>query len=518
MTLLSRPSIQPYSPNTTVAKMLNRSSSPLAVCFIIVSTLILLNGIAKGFDQTTSTGSLAGQTLGATKAPPSSPQASPSTTGTLELPLPAGSQLSLKEAITIALKYHPRVAEAAAETGAAEEQVGEARSALGPQVYGVSEYLRNTVNGVGNTSFYNPAGILPRLSGRNHDLQSGDTSQSWDTSDSYAGGLAVSQYLFDFGRHRGFVEERRMEANASFEQEKLVDLDLVLEVSQRYFELLKAKQLVRVYEKAVEEREFHLHEATVRAKAGLRPELDVYVTKAEVERAQLHLVDAHNAEADALVAFDNSLGLGGRSPNYSLTDVLWYTNITATVDSLLQSALQLRPDLSALSAQAAAMGAQVTQYRSDYFPTINAVGGYSALGTGLPAANNFDVGIVITWPIFNSFLTSHQVAEARLRQKAIENQIEDLRQHIVLQVKTAFLNWQSSLQRIHFAEHALAASRAELDLAENRYAAGLADVVELEDAQRNFTDDDAAYADALYGFSIARASVDHATGQALEGL
>ncbi|MGH7839614.1 MAG: TolC family protein [Candidatus Binataceae bacterium] len=433
------------------------------------------------------------------------------------MPLPAGSQITLREAIAIALKNHPRAAEAAAESDAAEEQVGEARSYLGPQLSAVGEYLRSTENGIANTSYYNPGGILPRMTGRNHDLSSSDTSQSWDTSNNYAGGLALSQFLLDFGRRRGFVDERRFEAAATEEQQTVVNLELIFEVSQRYFSLLQGGHLVRVYEKAVEERKFHLHEAQVKASAGLRPQLDVYVTQAEVQRAQLHLVDARNSVADARVAFDNALGLGGESPNYMLVDVLSYSSITDTMESLLQSAFELRPDFEALHDEIKAMGARIVEYRSNYFPSANAVAGYSALGTGLPAANNFNAGILITWPIFNGFLTSHEVAEVKFRQRAVQSQIEDLRQRIVLQVKTAFLDWQASLERINRAERTLAASRAELELAEKRYDAGLADIIELEDAQRNYTDDDAAYADSLYGFSIAKAAVDYATGRSLGG-
>ena len=139
------------------------------------------------------------------------------------------------------------------------------------------------------------------------------------------------------------------------------------------------------------------------------------------------------------------------------------------------------------------------------------------MGTGLPVANNFDVGIVISWPLFNSFLTTHQIAEAKFRQRSIQSQMEDLRQRIVLQVKTAFLDWQASLQRITRAERTLTASRAELELAEKRYAAGLADIVELEDAQRSYTADDAAYTNALYGFSLAKAAVDQAAARSLAG-
>ncbi len=430
-------------------------------------------------------------------------------------PIPPGSEVTLKQAIAIALKYHPRLQEAADNTSAAQQQIGQARSYLGPQLFGTGQYLRSTDNGIGNASYYNPDGAFPRLTGTNHNLPANDSSQSWDTSNNYMGGVMLSQFLVDFGRRHGFVSERQFEAAAAAADQKLTELDLIFEVSQRYFALLEAKRLIAVYQKALEQRQYHLHEAQVKANAGLRPQLDTYVTEAEVERAQLHLVDARNDDEDAKVALDNALGLSDSAPAYEPADILTYYPVNDSLQVLLAIAFRSRPDLTALQDQAKAMGARIVEYQSDYYPTVNAVGGYSALGTGTPATNNFNAGIVITWPIFNSFLTSDQIAETKFRQHAILRAIEDLRQEIILQVHTALLNWQASLQRISRAEKTLAASRAELELAEKRYEAGLASIIELEDAQRSYTYDDAAYAGALYGFSITKAAVDRATGRAL---
>jgi len=430
-------------------------------------------------------------------------------------PIPPGSELTLKQAIAIALKYHPRLQEAADNTNAAQQQIGQARSYLGPQLFGAAQYLRSTSNGIANTTYYNADGAFPRVTGTNHDLASNDTSQSWDTTNNYMGGVMLSQFLVDFGRRHGFVSERQFEAAAAAADQQLTKLDLIFEVSQRYFALLQAQRLIAVYEKAVEQRQYHLHEAQVKANAGLRPQLDTYVTGAEVERAQLHLVDARNEDEDAKVGLDNALGLSDSAPAYEPADVLTYYPVKDSLQSLLDTALRARPDLTALQDQAKAMGARIVQYQSDYYPTANAVAGYSAMGTGTPAANNFNAGILITWPIFNSFLTSDQIAETRFRQHAILRAIEDLRQEVILQVHTAFLNWQASLQRINHAEKTLAASSAELELAEKRYQAGLTSIIELEDAQRSYTDDDAAYADALYGFSVTKAAVDRATGRSL---
>lgn len=429
-----------------------------------------------------------------------------------------GSQLTLNDAIRLAIKYFPRLQESESQSAAVRQEVGVARAALGPQVYGVSQYLRTTENGIGNASYYNPFGLYPRVTGQNHNQASGDFSQNWDTQNNYMGGLAISQFLFDFGRHRGYVAQRRFEAAAAGDETRMQELGLIFQVSKCYFNLLRDQQLVGVYEKAVEERRFHLHEAQVKARAGLRPQLDVYVTRAEVERAQLHLVDARNAVADAKAALDNAMGLSGTAPEYSIEQISSYSPIRKTLASLMETAFRTRPDIHMLEQQVRAMGAIVTETRSDYFPTVSAVGGYSAIGTGLSAANNFDAGIVITWPIFNSFATTHELERARLKQQAARQAIEDLRQRVILQVKTAFLNWQASLLRIMRAQRALAASRAELELANARYKAGLSDIVELEDAQRHYTADDANYADSLYGYSLAKAAVQEATGQALARL
>jgi outer membrane protein len=194
---------------------------------------------------------------------------------------------------------------------------------------------------------------------------------------------------------------------------------------------------------------------------------------------------------------------------------LRYQKITGSPGDYFQIALKDRPDLSMFEEDARAEGAKIVQYRSDYFPTVTATAGYNAMGTGLPAANNFDVGIVISWPIFNGFLTEHQVAEMRLRQKAVRDAIEDLRQRIYLEVKSAFLDWQTSLQRIREAELTLQASKVELELASKRYTTGLGNIIELTDAERFFVEDNAAYVNALYQFSVAKAAVGRATGALL---
>jgi outer membrane protein len=423
-----------------------------------------------------------------------------------EPPIAPGEKLTLERAIAVALEHHPARMAAQAQAGAAGERKGEARAYFLPQVFGVTEYLRGTDNGIGDTAY------LPALGVTRAPTQGRHVNQLTETFDNYLAAVSAFQYLFDFGRTRGLVEQRDAEADAQEARLRLVELDLVYQVSKTYFDLVAAKEIVTVFEKAVVQRTEHLREAQVKAKAGLKPDIDVYTAQSDLARAQLQLVDARNAAATAKVALDNAMGLGEQAPEYWQSDQLSYEQIADTAEGSLERAFAQRPDLKMLLDEARAAGAEVKQYRSDYLPRVGGVAGYNVRGQNATPGNNFYAGLVVTWPIFNGFLTEHQVAEARLRQDAVRHSIEDLRQQIVLQVKRSFLDWQASLERIHQAEATVAASRVELELAEKRYETGLGSIIELTDAQRRFTEDGAEEVKALAGFSIAKAALDRDAG------
>jgi outer membrane protein len=417
-----------------------------------------------------------------------------------------GEKLSLHRAVALALERHPARLAARSRMEAAGERVGEARSALLPQVYGVTEYLRATDNGIGDTTYLGAPGItrIPTTGRHVNDLAA--------TFDNYVAGISAYQYLYDFGRTRGRIEQRDAQADAARARLELTDLDLVYQVSKAYFDLMAAREIVRVFKTAVAQREQHVEEARVKARAGLRPDIDTYTAESDLARTKMNLVNARNAAATAKVTLDNAMGIGGNAPDYEPADPLTYGPIVDPVEAYLKRALSDRPDLKMLEDEARAVGAEVTEYRGEALPSIGAVAGYSVRGQDTTPGNNFYGGVLVTWPIFTGFLTDHEVADAKLRQDAVVHGIEDLRQQIVLQVRSAFLDWQASVERIHQAERTLAASRVELDLAEKRYQTGLGSIIELTDAQRRFTEDKAQQVQALAGFSVARAALQHNTG------
>ena len=237
-------------------------------------------------------------------------------------PIASGERLTLQKAIELTLHNHPRALAARSEAASISERIGEARSQLLPQLYGSAQYLGATDNPIGDTNYINP-GYIQRISGTDHDRSAG-SHQSFAPENNYATAIGASQYLFDFGRERGFVKQREYESAAAREASKLTDLGLIYEVTQRYFAFLAAHQKVKVYEKAVAQRNEDLHAADVKAGAALVPQIDVSTAQAELARAQVQLVDARNLEQTGKAALDNAMGFGPDAPAYKLAGLLTY--------------------------------------------------------------------------------------------------------------------------------------------------------------------------------------------------
>jgi outer membrane protein len=417
--------------------------------------------------------------------------------------------LTLQRAIEIAFAHHPVRLAAQSRVGAARERVGVARSSLLPQITGATSYLRATNNSIGAT-------VYPAVPGALRGVVEGSGENKLglsDTFNNYLGSLSAYQFLLDFGRRRGFVSQRDAEADAERARLQLVELDLVFLVTRTYFDLLASKERVRVFEKAIEQRPQQLQRAELKARAGLVSEIDSYTARAELARAQLSLTDARNAVATTKLALDNAMGIGLGGAEYTQADPLTREGVSGSLETYLERALAQRPDLRMLEDEARAAGAEIKQYQSDYWPTIGAVSGVNVRGQTATPGTNYYAGVVLTWPLFNGFLTEHELAEARFRQDAVRRGIEDLRQRIGLEVKSVFLDCQATLQRIAWTDRSLIASRAELEVAEKRYARGLGSTIELTNAERRFTEDEAALVRALADLSINKGLLARNVGE-----
>ncbi len=138
-----------------------------------------------------------------------------------------------------------------------------------------------------------------------------------------------------------------------------------------------------------------------------------------------------------------------------------------------------------------------TPIRDDKYFTSNWFGGVGA---------NLEV------PIFNGFRYTSEAEEADDRAKAAQENLRDLRDRIVRDVRDAWLQTNTSYQKIAVTEKLLKASNMGLDLAQARYKLGLSSIVELSQSQLDQTQASIENVNAQYEYQLSLAALNYQLG------
>jgi outer membrane protein TolC len=117
-------------------------------------------------------------------------------------------------------------------------------------------------------------------------------------------------------------------------------------------------------------------------------------------------------------------------------------------------------------------------------------------------------------PVFEGGRTQGRIAQAEsdLRQRRAE--AEDMRSQIYYDVRTAFLDLQATNEQFQVATRSRELANEELTQARDRFAAGVANNIEVVQAQQSVTAAEEEYIDALLGFDVAKAVLARSLGDA----
>ncbi len=401
--------------------------------------------------------------------------------------------LTRQQAEAIALKNHPALQAANFNALAAQQVTAEVRSVYYPQAFGD----------------ITTAGALP-----DSRIAAGALTNPV-VLNRQADGVIVSQLITDFGRTANLAAAARLRASAQQENTQTVREDVLLQVDQAYFQALKAQSILRVAQETVRDRQLVVDQVTAMEKSKLKSVLDVSFATVNLADAQLLLVHAQN---DVKAAFAQlSQALGERDVHaYELADETLPGAVTSDLNSLVNEALQRRPELAGMRYESDAAHHFAKAERDLWFPTVSAVGAAGAIPDH-QIANFFSdrygaAGVNVSIPIFNGKLFSARHAEARFRAQQEDQNLRDLENRVTRDVRLAWLNANTAYQRLDLAAQLLKAAQQALDLAQARYKLGLSSIVELSQAQLNLTHAQIEQASAKYDYQIQMSTLSYQMG------
>ena len=149
------------------------------------------------------------------------------------------------------------------------------------------------------------------------------------------------------------------------------------------------------------------------------------------------------------------------------------------------------------------------------------VSGWSSSSSGasesaiLPASPspNANIGVTLTWLLFQGGLTKATVRAAEANLTSITATRDLTRLQIQLGVNTAQLAVRAAKATIGAADEAETSAHEQLRLAEQRFATGVGNIIELDDAQVAYTSAAAQAVQARYNLASARVQLLAALGR-----
>jgi outer membrane protein len=330
------------------------------------------------------------------------------------------------------------------------------------------------------------------------------------------GGINFSQLITDFGRTTNLVVSSKLQESAQQASERATREDIVLIADQAFYNALQAQALLQVAEQTVRLRQTTQSQVSQLTQNKLRSTLDLTFANVNLSQAQLLQLDAQNNAEAAMASLDEVLGLD-RPVHYSLVDTTKNTPPPPPDEqTLLDLAVKQRPDLQSLDLTHQSQEKFSRAQRDQMFPTLSAIGtvGASPIRADQYYVSSWDGAIAanVNIPIFNGFLYSAQAKEAQLRAQATAQQTRQLKDRIVRDVQTAWLDANNAFTRLGVTAQLLNHANESLGLAQTRYKLGLSSIVELSQAQLQQTEAEITHTNAQYQYRLTLAALKFQTG------
>ena len=329
-------------------------------------------------------------------------------------------------------------------------------------------------------------------------------------------GVQLSQLITDFGHTTNLVASAKLQEKARLADANASRLDIVLATDQVFFAVIEAQETLKVAIQTVNARQTLTDQVGALTKAKLKSDLDESFAQVNLSQAKLLQLDAQNNLDAAKAAFSAVLGYD-KEMNFQLVDEPGpLPALPPDSNTLLAQAIQNRPDLQSLKYTEQAAQKFSRAQHEQLLPTISALGavGRTPVGSSQYFTTNWygAVGGNVSIPIFNGFRLTSQASEAALQSKAASEQTRALRDQVVRDVRTAWLNANTAMQRVTVTAELLKQANTALDLAKTRYDMGLSSIVELSQAELQQTEAAIGNANARSQYNFAISTIRFQTG------
>ncbi len=324
--------------------------------------------------------------------------------------------------------------------------------------------------------------------------------------------ITASQTIFDFSSIRHY-QASRAGVSAALSDAAGAKESVAGQVARAYLAAVRADAEVDTAEANVGLSEAILNRAENQKRSGTGTGIEITRARVQLANDRQELLAAENSRRSMHMRLLRVLNLP-LDTELDLTDKMEYVSMeTMTLEEAKKLALDTRPDLKAQRERENAARLSASAAGMERLPSLAAFGDYGAIGSRLNESRPTRVyGVTLNIPIFDGGRMDARRAEAVSRYRAEKLRTNDIKDQVELELRLALDSLHSSKEQVAAANEGLELSRNELDQAERRYEAGMANGLEVTDAQTRLARARDNQIQALYNYNLARIDFEQAIG------
>ena len=418
----------------------------------------------------------------------------------INISLFAQKELSLKDAVTIALHKNTQLLKTSNELKGYESNVKASYgnflpdlNASGSAGWTRSEVQARTIS-YGGFVFEQPA--------------------TTTETRSYSAGLSSGITLFDGLANFAQLSQSKNNLDAARLNLERVKQDIVFQTISLYYQVINTQQQLKVKEEDVKYNQKNLETITERNKLGGATLADVYLQQVQSGNADLALIQAKNNLETAKSNLLYYLGLNVFQ-EYSYSDTLssaesqlLKSNVADNYQNLAilaEQALNNRVDYKSakLSLESAYDG--VTIARSGHFPMLTGSGSFG-LGANTIAdlwkSKTYSLGLNLSIPIFSGFSVSNRVQSAEVAAEDREYDLTDLERQIKKDIQKTFLDLQAAQKGLAVSKNNVKSAQENLKIEQEKYSLGSGKLLDVLIANTNYTTAQSDYINSEFSYIV----------------
>ena len=350
-----------------------------------------------------------------------------------------------------------------------------------------------------------------------------DISTSLPASDrAWSLSLTATQAIYAGGGVRSAIRSSELTREAAILELKGIVNEALLDVRTKFYDVLLAREKIKVQESNVELLKQQLKNVTDRFEAGTVSSFEKLRAEVALANAQVPLISARNAYRLAVEALRQALGFATTNTPENLRKLpefagtLDFAPVNFDLQSSLDSARAGRPELARLAKLTDARSESITTAKANRSPTLSAVGGWQLrkgpTDTFGDSKDGWLIGLQSQWSIFDGAATNGRVAQARSALEQSRLSLSEATLAVDVEVRRALSSLQEATELADASQKVVAQAEESLRLANARYGAGTATQLDVLQSQVDLTTARTNQIQAYYSYNVAVARVRKAIG------